>query len=142
MTFTTSAGTLANFTIENFTNYTLGFDNQTIVGTGTEAHSQPMFSPRYILLASSLRTPGQIPGGRIRFNPIATIPMQVVFGSVQSYIPSIPTEQKIDDQVIRSFTLQVYDELGQILNFNGVEWQAVLEFKMVPKRRPEYKYSW
>ena len=142
MTFSVSTGTLANFTIENFTNYTLGFDNQTIVGTGTEAHSQPMFSPRYILIGSSLRTPGQVPGGRIRFNPIATIPMQVVFGSVQSYIPPFPSEQKIDDQVIRSFTLQVYDELGQLLNFNGVEWQAVLEFKMVPKRKPEYKYSW
>lgn len=142
LSFTTSAGTLANFTIENFTNYTLGFDNQNIVGTGTEAHSVPMFSPRYILLASSLRTPGQVPGGRTRFNPIATIPMQVLFNSIQSYLPSIPTEQKIDDQVIRSFTLQVYDELGNLLNFNGVEWQAVLEFKMVPKRKPGYSYSW
>lgn len=142
MTFTVSAGTLADFTIERFTNYTLGFDNQTIVGTGTQAISQPMFSPRYVLIGSSLRTPGQVPGGRVRFNPIATIPMQTTFGSVQAYIPPFPSEQKIDDPVIRSFTLQLYDELGNLLNFNGVEWQCALEFKMVPKRKPEYKYSW
>ena len=142
LSFTASAGALADFEIINFTNYALGFENQTIVGTGTQAISQPMFSPRYVLIGSSLRTPGQVPGGKVRFNPIATIPMQTTFGSVQSYIPPFPTEQKIDDKVIRSFTLQVYDELGNPLNFNGVEWQAVLEFKMYPKRKPEYKYSW
>jgi hypothetical protein len=140
--FTASAGALADFTIDNFTYYPLGFENQTIVGTGTQAVSQPMFSPRYVLIGSSLRTPGQVPGGKVRFNPIATIPMQTTFGSVQSYIPPFPSEQKIDDQTIRSFTLQLYDELGNPLNFNGVEWQAVLEFKMYPKRKPEYKYSW
>jgi hypothetical protein len=142
ISFTPSAGTAADFEIINFTNSTLGFENQLILPAGTQGVSQPTFTPRYVLIGSSLRTPGQVPGGRTRFNPIATIPMQVVFNSVQSYLPAIPTEQKIDDQVIRSFTLQVYDELGNLLNFNGVEWQAVLEFKMVPKRKPEYKYSW
>lgn len=142
ISFTVTAGTLADFEIINFTNYALGFENQTIVGTGTQAISQPMFSPRYVIIGSSLRTPGQVPGGRTRLNPIATIPIQTTFGSVQSYTPPFPSEQKIDDQVIRSFTLQVYDELGNLVNFNGVEWQAVLEFKMYPKRKPEYKYSW
>jgi hypothetical protein len=142
ISFTASAGTLADFEIINFTNATLGFENQTILNTGTQGVSQPMFSPRYVLLSSSLRTPGQVPGGRVRFNPIATIPMQTIFGGVQAYIPPSPIEQIIDDNVIRSFTLQVYDELGNLLNFNGVEWQAVLEFKMIPKRKPEYKYSW
>jgi hypothetical protein len=142
ISFTVSSGTLTDFEIINFTSYALGFENQTIVGAGTQAISQPMFAPRYVLIGSSLRTPGQVPGGKVRFNPIATIPMQTTFGSVQSYTPPFPSEQKIDDQAIRSFTLQVYDELGNLLNFNGVEWQAVLEFKMVPKRKPGYKYSW
>lgn len=141
ITFAASSGTLADFVIENFTSYTLGFENQNIVGTGTLAVAHPMFAPRYILVGSSLRVPGQIPGGRIKFNPIATIPMQVTFGSVQAYVPPFPTEQRIDDDVIRSFTLQMYDELGNLVNFNGVEWQVVLEFKIQPKRKPVYKYS-
>ena len=133
--FTSSPGVAANYTITGFTSPVLGFNNQTIVNTGTIGALSPVLLPKYYIIASTLISASQAPGLVNKVLPIGKVPATVAYGYYESFRQMIDFDQKIGDRFITQFDVFVLDDNGNDISFNGTDWSCTLQFNIRKQQR-------
>lgn len=69
-----------------------------------------------------------------RNNILATIPVTSAFGGFISYTPANPTKYRIEGPYnFTQLTVTFYDETYDTPSFDGIDWQAIIEFSVYIK---------
>lgn len=133
--FSSSAGVVTNYSITGFTSPVFGFNNQTIVNTGTIGALSPVLLPKYYIIASTLISASQAPGLANKVLPIGKVPATVAYGYYESFRQMIDFDQKIGDRFITQFDVFVLDDNGNDISFNGTDWSCTLQFNIRKTQR-------